>query len=80
MRPELLQFNYKSLAFLKPFFGFWLIYHFHVEFRLDFMYPTPNQHLKALKKALFVFLCIKGTAYLPLSKICAPFPLPTPEP
>lgn len=25
-------------------------------------------------------MCIKGTAYIPLSKICAPFPLPTPEP
>lgn len=40
--------------------------------------PAPEA-LKEKKKAV-VFLCIKGIAYIPLSKICAPFPLPTPEP
>lgn len=36
----------------------------------------PNQHLKALQK--LCILCIKGTAYIPLSKICTPSP-PLPQ-
>lgn len=38
------------------------------------MYPTPNQHLKALGK--LCILCIKGTAHTPPSKICTPSPPP----